>query len=140
MGEPAVAVDGGVDAERDAHHQGEERGEQGELDGGRQALGDQRRDRPALAVADAEFEPRRIADEADELDRDRVLEAEVAGELLAILDRRLLTDEVRHRVADEAEHGEGDKSDRQHDEDGLRQAFDDIGDHERNPPGKDIKG
>ncbi len=119
----------GVDAERNAEDQREQRREHGELDRRRQPLDQKVGDRPALAVRDAELSARSVLDEVGELHDYRLVEPESLGELFAVGDRRLLADHVGDRIADEPEHGEGDQRDRQHDDDGLRDAAEEVGDH-----------
>jgi hypothetical protein len=108
-----------VDAHRDAGQQRDHgRGER-ELEGRRQAFGDQRGHLSALTQAEAEFAARCVADEADELDREGLVEPEVGAQLGALLRRRVLTEDVGDRIADVLEQHEGDEGHAQHDEERL---------------------
>ena len=101
----------------------------GELEGRREPLGDERRDLSPLAQAEAELALHGVADEACELDREGALEAEIGAQLLALLRRRVLTQDVGDRIADVLEQHEGDERHRQHHEDGLDEAAKDEGKH-----------
>jgi hypothetical protein len=129
VGEEAVAPDGGVNAEPHARDGGEERREHRELDGRGQAFGDERRDRARLAVGDAEIALGGIAEEAEELDREGLVEAKALREFGAVLQRRFLAHHVGDRIADEAEHGKGDESHSDENERSLEKAAEDEGDH-----------
>jgi len=51
------------------------------------------------------------------------------GDALALLGRRVLAEHEQHRIADEAKQREGDQPDREHHEDRLGEAPEDIGEH-----------
>ena len=87
----------------------------------REALGDQRRHLAALAQAEAELALHRIADEAAELHDEGLVEPEVAAQLVALLLRGVLAQQVGDRVADVLEQHEGDEGHREHHDDGLGQ-------------------
>jgi hypothetical protein len=55
--------------------------------------------------------------------------AELMAELLALLDRGLDSHHLAHRIADIAEHREGDQPDRDQDADRRQEAAQDEGDH-----------
>ena len=129
IGDEAVPPDRGINAERDAHDRREDRREHGELDGCGQALGDHRRDRPALAVGDAEIALRGLAKKAKELDREGLVEAEMLRQLLAVGHARLLPDHVGDRIADEPEHREGDEGDGDEHHRALEETAKDVGEH-----------
>src|SRR6185312_1557348 len=85
------------------------------------------RDRPLELVGDAEVEMRRPADEAQALDDDRIVEAELLAQFGALRRRRVLPDHLVDRVADEAEQRKRDQ--RHHDDDADR--LDEAPDGER---------
>ena len=118
-----------VDAKPQAQGQRQRCGDDGKLDGGGQALAQQRRDGPALTVGDAEVTLHRIRHEAAELQDEGVVEAERVGELLPVLQRRVLADDARHGVAHVAEHREGDEGNGQHDHGRLQNAANEISEH-----------
>ena len=95
-----------------------------------QPLGDQRRDLAPLAQAEAELALARIADEARELDRERLVEAEIGAQLRPLLRRGVLAEDVGDRIADVLEQHERDERHREHDEDGLDKAAKDEGKHQ----------
>ena len=100
-----------------------------QLERRRQPFGDQRRDLASLAQAEPELAAHGIGDEARELDRKRAVEAEVGTQLLALLRRRVLAEDVGDRIADVLEQHERDERHRQHDEDGLDESAKDEGEH-----------
>ena len=100
-----------------------------ELEGRRHALEDHAVDRLGGAVAEAELALGGVADEAEELDRRGVVEAELLPQRLAFAGRRVLADHAVDRVADIAEQGEGHEPDHQQDSDRLDQASQDEGEH-----------
>ena len=118
-----------VDAHRNADQQREERGRERKLHGGGKAVGDQVDHRRLELVGIAEIEPRRVADEARELDRNRIVEAEILTQLGALLGGRLDPDHHVDGIADEAEQRERDQRHREHHHDGLQQAANDEGEH-----------
>ena len=65
-----------------------------------------------------------LAQEAQELQDDRILEPERAAHRLAIGHARRLPDHVVDRIADVAKHHEADERRREHDKNRLRQALD----------------
>ncbi len=93
------------------------------------AVGDQVDHRRLELVGVAEVEPRRIADEARELDDDRIVQAELLAQRGALLGGRLDADHLVDRIADEAEQRERDQRHREHHHDGLQQAANDEGEH-----------
>jgi len=105
-------------------------GGDGELHRGGEAVRDQLDHRRLELVGVAELEPHRVADEARELQRDRVVEPEVLAQLRALLGRGLDPDHHVDRVADEAEQRERDQRHREHHHDGLQQAANDEGEHQ----------
>ena len=77
VGEPRSPVQRRVYAHRNADQQGEDRRRERQLQGGGKAVGDQIDHRRLELVGVAEIQPRRIGDEACELDGDWVVEAEI---------------------------------------------------------------
>ncbi len=122
-------VEPGIDAHRHADQQGEQRGADRELDGGRQALQDHAVDRLGGAVAQAEPAARGVADEMQELDRCRIVQAELLAQRLALDGRRVLADHAVDRIADVAEQEEGHEAHRQQHGDGLDQSAQDESEH-----------
>ena len=100
-----------------------------QLHGRRQALGDDRGDRSLEPVGDAEIALHGVADEADILHDDGVVEAEPLAQGFAVGDRRLLADHVVDRVAHIAKEAEAGEGHDQHDDDRLDEALDDEGEH-----------
>src|SRR6266851_546197 len=99
--------------------------------GAHQAHDDDFGDRPGVLVGEAEIAMHGAPDEARELDEERIVETERLAQLVTILLRRVLSNHVVDRVADEVEQRKGDEGDRQHDGDRLQQATNDEGDHGR---------
>jgi hypothetical protein len=131
LGEEAVAAQRRVDAHGYADEQREQRRHEGELQRRRGALAEQRDHRQAKLVGDAEFEPRGVIDVARELDDHRLVEAERLAQLRDLLLRRVDANHLVHRIADEAEHGEGDERDREHHDQRLEQPAQDKCEHGR---------
>ena len=133
----AAPVQRGPHAERNAEHRRDQHGAQAELERCRQPLQQQPADRHAEAIGHAEIARQRIAQEAHELQDDRVVEAERAAHRLAVGHARGLPDHVVDRVADVAKQHEADERRRQHDEDRLRQALDEERHHRQRSIGPD---
>ena len=93
------------------------------------ALGEERRDRLAELVGDAEIARHGPAEIAHDLHGHRIVEAERGAHLHALLVGRVDRDDLVHRIADEPEHREGDDADGEEDADGLEDAPDQEGDH-----------
>ena len=115
--------------ERNARGEGDERGDDAELEGRGRALGDKLVDRLAEPVGDPELAAHRVRDEASELLDDRVVDTELRPQPVTVGVRRVLADEVGDRIADELEQGERDDRDHQHDHHRLEQAARNEGDH-----------
>jgi hypothetical protein len=73
----------------------------------------------------------RVADEAQVLHRDRVVEAQALDQRALIGNGRLLTEQAFDRVTDVAENRERDQRDQQQHEDGLQQAAQNYEKHRR---------
>ena len=125
----AVAVKGGIDAHQDAEDEGEQRGAEGELQRRRHALGEQGRDGLAELVGGAELEAGRGEEIAPELHGNGLVEPELSPEGQPLGRRGIGADHLVHRVAGEAEHGEGDDADGEEDADRLERAADHEGEH-----------
>jgi hypothetical protein len=124
-----MSVERGVDAERHADDEGEETGDQGQFQRCGKARQDQFHDRLLEPVGNAELPLRRVADEAEELHEDRVVQPQPLAHDLLVLDPRLDPHHAGDGIADEAEHGKGDQRHDEHDEHRLREAADDEGQH-----------
>jgi hypothetical protein len=83
-----MALDGGVDPERDADHEREQCGHDDELEGGGEALGDEVEHLALVAVGDAEIALDRAPDEAGELGDGRLVAAETLRSAYALRLRR----------------------------------------------------
>ena len=129
--EHALSVQPGIYPERHADREGEHCSDEHEFEGRGQTYCDRLLDRNRQPVRLAEVAPDRVADEAHELDRKRIVQPECLRHPLAILDRRVDAHHVVDRIADEIEQRERDECDREHDKDGLEEAADDEGEHER---------
>jgi hypothetical protein len=127
--QPAVAVDAGVDAHGNAERDGEQGRGQRQLDGGRQALGDEAHDRLLHLIGDAEIEACGVADKAGKLNQDGVVQTELAADGFAVLDGGILADHLVDGIADVAEQGERDQGDNEQDHQGLEQAPDGKSQH-----------
>ena len=117
-----------VDAERDADDEREQRGGNRQLERGRQALLEQRRHRTSLPQRPPEIAVRRVADEARELHGERLVEAELGAKPRLLLERRVLADHERDRVAGEVEQTERDERHDRHHGERLQDAAKDEGD------------
>ena len=111
-----------MDAHRDARRQREDRCDERELEGSGHARADEIGDRLLELVAHTEIEPRRVDEKARGLDDRRLIEAELMAQLLALLGGSFDSDHLVHRIADIAEHREGDQPDRDQDADRRQQA------------------
>ena len=120
---------GRVDAHGHPHRQCEDRGGQHQFQRCRKALGDQVADRALVAVGNAEFALRRAGDEACELGGHGGVQAKLFAQILPLFGGGVFGQHAVHRVADEAEHGEGDQGHGQHDQDGLDETPEDEGCH-----------
>src|SRR5579885_179528 len=129
LGEPGVSVQTSIDADRQADGEGEDGGDEAELEGRRQALGDELGDRARILVGEAEIALGGMADEARELQDEGVVEAELVAKLLALPQTGILADDVVDGIADIGEEREGDEGHRQHHGHGLAKAANDEGDH-----------
>ena len=125
----AAAVQRGPHAERNAEQGRDQHGAQAELERRGKPLRQQPADRHAETIRHAEIARKRVAQEADELQDRRIVEAERTPHRLAIGHARGLPDHVVDRIADVTKHREADQRRRQHDEDGLRQALDEERPH-----------
>ena len=72
---------------------------------------------------------RRLVDETRELHIDRIVQPEFLAQLHSLFRRRVVADELAHRIADEAEHHERDHRDDQHHADSLDQSPDGKSQH-----------
>ncbi len=119
-----------IDTHRDAEQQGDDGRGDRQLQRGRQALDDQRRDFAALTQAEAEFALHGIADKTSKLDRERPVEPEIGAQLGALIRRRILTEQIGDRIAHILEQHECDERHRQHHDDRLHEATQNEGEHE----------
>ncbi len=127
--QPRVAPKPRVDAHGHADDERDDRRDRDELDGGRQALGEQLVDGLADAVGEPELALQRVARVADELNGDRIVESEPLSQLLALLGGAFRPEHVVDRIADELEQGEADDADDHHDDDRLEESLDDECEH-----------
>jgi hypothetical protein len=74
-------------------------------------------DRLLELVAHAEIEPRGVHEKARGLNDRRLIETELMAQLSALVCRGLNSDHLVYRIADIAEHREGDQPDRDQDAD-----------------------
>ena len=129
-----LAIARGKQGKRHGDHDGDQRAVDQQEDRGFQTLADDRRDRRLLDDGDAEVALQRIPDEAPELDRQRLVEAEafVCGG-----DDLLRRPSVQHdadRIAgDELNGQEGEQRDAEHDEHHLGEAPDNVTEDEHGP-------
>ena len=100
-----------------------------QLQRGRQALDDQRRDLAALTQAQAKVTLQRIADEVRKLQRKGLVQAQFGTQGHALLRRGVLAQHAGHRVAHVLEQHEGDEGHRQHHHEGLGKTAQDEGEH-----------
>ena len=119
----------GIDPHRHADDQREQGAEDAEFQGRRHARPDHLDDRFLVLVGDAEIELRRGADETAELYVERVVESQFDPQRFPLLQRGLDTDHLVYRVADIAEHGEGDQRHKEHDDQRLGQPVDRKSEH-----------
>ncbi len=127
--EPSGPSQRGVDAERNADRERQDRGGRRELEGGGKPLLEQRRHRAALPQRPAEIALHRVADEPGELHDERLVEAELRAKARLVLDGRVLADHEVDRVAGEIEEPERDERDHRHDGGRLQHAAKDEGEH-----------
>ena len=100
-----------------------------ELESRRQAFEDHAAHRLGGPVAQPELALRGIDEEMDELDRRRIVEAELLAQRVALLLGGVLPDHGVDRIADIAEQEEGDDPDRQQHGNGLQEASEDEREH-----------
>ena len=136
-GHRAVRPDGGVDAQRHPDQQGRHGGDQDQLEGGREALGDECADFLLVAVGNAELALGRIANEGGELHHRRLVQPQPLAQLVALDLGRLRVQHQLHRIAQEAEDHEGDERHGQHDQRRVAEVSQDQNQHRPRLQGKD---
>ena len=99
----------------------------GEVERRRQAVEHDREGRHPLPDRFTEVAPRHAADEAAELDQDRIVETEPLAHGLALLLGGLRPQHQAGRVADEVRHEEDDHDQTQQDEQGMNEPAQQIG-------------
>src|SRR6185312_12348478 len=72
---------------------------------------------------------RRLVDKAGELHVERIVETKFLAKLRALRRRRVVADQLAHRITDKAEHHERDHGDDQHHADSLDQSPDGKSQH-----------
>ena len=95
-----------VDAHGDADQCREQRGHHGQFEGGGKTGGEHARDWLLDLIGHAEIEIGGLPHEAPELHGDRVIQSQVLAQLVLFLERRVLTDQLVDRIADETEQHE----------------------------------
>ena len=118
-GQQRAWVDAGIDAEWNADRDREQGGDEGELQGGGKTHDEEIDDRLFELIGDAEIEMQGAPQEVHELYRQGIIEAEHDPQARPVCHAGILADHLIDRVADEAEHDEGNKRDYDEDEQGL---------------------
>ena len=98
-----MAPERGVDPHGGSDEEGEERGDERQLEGRGEPLGHELPHWPTVLVGEPELAGRGVSDEAGELEDERVVEAEALAELFTLFEGRVLADQVVDRIADVAE-------------------------------------
>jgi hypothetical protein len=126
-----TALEGGIHTHGNANHQGQHGGHQGQLQRGREALGNEARNLGPLAQAQAKFALGCIHQKVPKLHEERFVEPQRCAQFADLLGGSVLAQQEHHGVPDILEQHEGDEGHRDHDNHSLYQAAQYEGEHRK---------
>ena len=122
LGVPAVRIQAGQEAQRQADQHRQQHGGDGQLEGRRQALDHQFHGRDVVDEAVAQVAVQRAVQEAQVLLPQRLVQAQLGDDAGAVHLVHVLADQDVHRIADGVQADEDDQRHQEHHHRGLRDA------------------